>query len=86
MTYYSGSSFIRPYLNCRNDSFVRISEHSIRLIEQLCTEMKLSEHTLGSDNRWVTILIVSAPQMYTNVKKLTKPNMYNNHTLNARTS
>ena len=39
MTYYSGPSFICPYLNCRSDSFVRVSVHSIRLIEQFCTEM-----------------------------------------------
>ena len=52
----------------RNDSFVRISVYSIRLIKQFCTELQfqLSEHTLGSDNIWVTVLIISAPQ--TNAK------------------
>ena len=57
MTYYSGPSFIRPYLNCRNDSFVRISEHSSRLIEQVCTEMNELQFQFNYLNTlWVRII------------------------------
>ena len=57
MTYYSGPSFIWPYLNCRNDSFVRVSVHSIRLIDQFCTEMnELQFHFNCLNTLWVQIV------------------------------
>ena len=57
MTYYSGPSFIWPYLNCRSDSFVTVSVHSIRLIEQFCTEMsELQFHFNYLNILWVQIV------------------------------
>ena len=57
MTYYNGPSFTRPYLNCRNDSFVTVSVHSIRLIEQFCTEMnELQFHFNYLNILWVQIV------------------------------
>ena len=57
MIYCSGPSFIRPYLSCRNDSFVRVSVHCIRLIEQFCTEMsELQFHFNYLNILWVQIV------------------------------
>ena len=48
---------LRPYMNCRNDCVVRIREHSIRLIEQFCTEMNEFQFQFNYLNTlWVRII------------------------------